>query len=81
MEMAVRKWGNSLALRIPRSIAVEAGLEDGTTADVRVEAGAMVARPVAVSKKLLLRQLLRKVTKGNLHREVSSGVRRGRETW
>jgi antitoxin MazE len=81
METAVRKWGNSLALRIPRFIAVAVGLEDGTTADVRVERGAMVARPLSVSKKLSLDQLLRKVTKGNLHGEVSSGVRRGRETW
>jgi antitoxin MazE len=79
VETLVRKWGNSLALRIPRAIAAEAGLEDGTAADVRIERGAMVARPL--TPKLSLAQLLRKVTKHNLHREVSSGARRGREVW
>ena len=77
----MRKWGNSLALRIPRSIAAEAGLANGATADVRVERGAMVARRVGRSKKLSLAQLLRKITRQNLHREVSTGRRRGREAW
>lgn len=77
----MRKWGNSLAVRIPKAIAAEAGLEYGSTVDMRVERGEVVARPVATPKKVSLDGLLRKVTKKNLHREVSTGPRRGRESW
>jgi antitoxin MazE len=81
MRVSLRKWGNSLAMRIPKSIASEAGVEDGAIADLSVERGAMVARLVAPSAKLPLARLLRKVTKQNVHREISTGKRRGREIW
>ena len=74
------KWGNSLALRIPRSIAAEAGVEYGARVDVTVEDGAMVVRP-AQNYVVKLDTLLRKVTKAKLHGEVSVGRRRGREEW
>src|SRR5947209_7315992 len=81
METPIRKWGNSLALRIPKSVAAEAGLDDGSTVDVRVERGAVVARPVETTKKVSLHYLLKKVTKKNVHAEVDTGPRRGREVW
>ena len=37
MHTKVQKWGNSLALRIPRSFAAEAQVEEGSTVDVSVE--------------------------------------------
>jgi antitoxin MazE len=79
MKVSVRKWGNSLALRIPKAVAAEAAVKDGTIADVRVERGMVVARPLA--KRLSLDHLLRKVTKQNIHREFFTGRRRGREAW
>jgi antitoxin MazE len=80
MEAKIMKWGNSLALRIPRSIAAEAGVEYGSSVDVRVEEGAIVARSADVPA-IDLKKLLRKVTKANLHGEVSTGRRKGREVW
>lgn len=80
METTVKRWGNSLALRLPRSVAAETGVEYGSTVDVRVEDGAMVVRPVA-AVRIDLESLLGKVKKANLHGEVSTGPRRGREGW
>ncbi len=80
MEAKVMKWGNSLALRIPRSVAAEAGVEYGTSVDLEVEDGAMVVRAKREAT-VSLDQLLRKVKKTNVHREVGTGRRRGREAW
>ncbi len=74
------KWGNSLALRIPRSVAAETKLEYGSSVEVRVEGGSMVVRPVA-PVAVDLKALLKKVRKNNPHREVSTGRRKGREAW
>jgi antitoxin MazE len=81
MESTVKRWGNSLALRIPRSVAAEAGVEEGAPIDLRVEDGAIVARPLTARVTYDLKTLLRKVKKSNLHGEVSTGRRRGREAW
>jgi len=35
MQIIVQEWGNSLALRIPKALAEEAGLEQGKPVDVR----------------------------------------------
>jgi antitoxin MazE len=81
MESVVKKWGNSLALRIPRSVAAEAGFEYGAKVSVRVEDGAMVVRPIARHTVVDLKALLRNVKKANLHGEVQTGPKRGREVW
>jgi antitoxin MazE len=46
MRVAVRKWGNSLALRIPRALADAAGVGQGTEVEVSVQEGRLVAEPV-----------------------------------
>jgi antitoxin MazE len=46
MRVAVQKWGNSLALRIPRALAAAAGVEQGTEVEVSVRDGRLVAEPV-----------------------------------
>ncbi len=70
MQVRVRKWGNSLALRIPKPFAVDAGVEEGTVVDVSVSEGRLIAAPVRV-QRARLRDLLDGVTKANLHEEVS----------
>lgn len=80
MQSRVVRWGNSLAIRIPRSVASEAHLEEDVRVEVRVEDNAMVVRR-ADDTRVELAGLLRKVTKSNLHGEVSTGRRKGREAW
>ena len=80
MRVRVQKWGNSLALRIPKPFAVDAGVEQGTVVDVSVSEGRLIAAPVRV-QRTRLRDLLDRVTKTNLHDEVDTGVPAGREAW
>lgn len=80
MQTKVQKWGNSLGLRIPRSFAAEAQVEEGSTVDLSVENGSLLIRPVR-ARKYVLRQLLKSIDRRNLHREVPTGEAVGRETW
>ena len=78
MQVRVQKWGNSLAVRIPKALAEDADVKEGTVLNLAVSEGKVVATPVE-RKKLSLKQLLAKVTRKNLHAEVDFGPSVGRE--
>ena len=78
MRATISKWGNSLGLRIPRGLAEDAGLAEGSLVELRVEDGRLVAEPVAVEN---LEALLSKVTAKNRHDELFVDSPRGREAW
>jgi antitoxin MazE len=80
MKSCVQKWGNSLALRIPKSFAGEVGLQKDTPVEISLADGKLVISPVTQPKPTL-KQLLAKVTKENLHGEIDTGPRVGNETW
>ncbi len=80
METRVKKWGNSLALRIPKPLAVEIGLEDDSPVNLSLMDGKLVITPI-VRSELGLETLLAQVTEGNLHREVDTGPAVGGEVW
>ena len=80
MKTRVQKWGNSLALRIPKSFATEIGLQRETAIEISLADGKLVITPVAKPKPSL-KQLLAKVTKENLHHEVDTGSAAGNEIW
>jgi len=80
MKTRVQKWGNSLALRIPKSFATEVGLQRETPVEVSLADGKLVITPIA-KPKLTLKQLLAKVTRENTHHEVDTGHATGIETW
>ena len=79
MTTQLAKWGNSLALRIPKNIAAEANVEDGDAVDVSVENGAIVVRATAASYSI--EDLARGITKRNRHVETDWGVPVGNESW
>ena len=79
MTTQVAKWGNSLGLRLPRSVAQEAQIGDGDTVDVVVEGGAIVIRPARA--RYSLDELVAGITKANRHDETDWGAPAGRETW
>ena len=80
MKTSVQKWGNSLALRIPKSFATEVGLQRETPVEISLANGKLVITPVAKPKPNL-KQLLAKITKENLHHEIDIGSAIGNETW
>jgi antitoxin MazE len=79
MKTKIQKWGNSLAVRIPRSIAQDAHL--GVASEVEVSSHRGEVRISSVRRSWDLDSLLSKVTKRRLHGEVSSGPPVGREVW
>ncbi|MCK4356114.1 AbrB/MazE/SpoVT family DNA-binding domain-containing protein [Candidatus Bipolaricaulota bacterium] len=80
MRTKIQKWGNSLALRIPKSFAEEAEVEMGSRVDLSVTDGQLVIRPVR-SQRFELHALLTRVKEENLHEEISTGEPTGREAW
>ncbi len=80
MKVQIQRWGNSLALRIPKAFAVESRVEQGTMVEVSLEQGKIIVTPVA-EPEFNLDDLLAKVTKNNLHQEVDTGSPVGREAW
>ena len=76
----VRKWGNSLGLRIPKSVAKEARIELSSEVDLAVKKGRLVVTPLRRIRPTL-GEMLRKITPRNLHGEAGTGGPRGREEW
>jgi len=80
MNVSVQKWGNSLAIRIPSSLAKDIHLHQGSLVKVAVINGSMMVKPNR-QKKYSLSQLLRGVTKSNRHSETDWSGPVGKETW
>ena len=78
METRVQKWGNSLALRIPKLLAIQIGLEPNSPVELSLRGKELVIEPVKPSN-LKLDDLLSLVTEHNLHGEVDTGPAIGGE--
>ena len=78
------KWGNSLAVRIPKALADAIKASAGKRAEIKVENGTLVLRPVVKPKRksrYTLEELLGGMTRKNVPEEVDWGPRRGNEAW
>lgn len=80
MVTKIRKWGNSLGLRIPKSFAQEAGVEEGSAVDISVQGDHLVIQKVHPAR-YELDDLLSEVREDNLHDEIGAGEPVGREAW
>lgn len=80
MQSRVQKWGNSLALRIPKSFATEIGLADDTPVEISLVEGKLVISPLPVPT-YSLEELLAGITTENLHSEQNTGETQGNEAW
>ena len=78
MEIRVQKWGNSLALRIPKLFASQIGLEPNSPVELSLRGTELVIVAVKPSA-LKLDGLLAQVTEQNLHGEVDTGPAVGGE--
>jgi antitoxin MazE len=74
------RWGNSLAVRIPKAVAEDAQLREGESVTVAVASeGGLVIRPAR--RKYRLRQLVTRITPKNRHAETDWGKPQGKELW
>ena len=80
MQARVQKWGNSLALRIPKHLADEVGLKENSAVELSLRDNELVIVQV-VKTGFSLADLLAQVTDANLHRELGTGPAVGGEAW
>jgi antitoxin MazE len=80
MKTQLAKWGNSLAVRIPKPVAVAAKLRTGDDLEVEVEGPGRV-RIRKPKRKPTLEQLVAGITPENQHSETDWGEPVGKELW
>jgi antitoxin MazE len=77
--MRIARWGNSLAVRIPRALAEQARLAEGAEIELHVEGRCIVLRPR--DRRYDLDELVDQITPGNRHEEIEWGEAAGDEAW
>jgi antitoxin MazE len=82
MKTKAQKWGNSLAVRVPRDIAREAGVNADDALEVEVVGGKIVLTPARKAPaRYDLGALVKKINPRNRYRETDFGKPQGREVW
>ena len=79
MEAKVTKWGNSLGVRVPTSLAAQVGLKAGSEVSLVAEGRAIKLVPLGTPHRYTLDELLARVTKENVHPFISTGPDVGHE--
>jgi len=79
MLTTIQRWGNSLAVRIPKPFALQTDLSENSEVDISLEGDRIVVSPA--TKEWKLDDLLAGITKRNAHKERSWGDRTGGEAW
>jgi antitoxin MazE len=76
----IQKWGNSLGLRIPKALAEDANVAEGSDVELNVENGSII---VTAQRKMRYRvkDLVAGITPENMHGEIDTGPPVGREVW
>jgi antitoxin MazE len=75
----VTRWGNSLAVRIPKQLAEQTNITEGSEVELGVTEGAVILRPKG--RRYTLEELLEQVTPENRHDEIAWGEPPGKEVW
>jgi antitoxin MazE len=72
------KWGNSLAVRIPKPVAEEAGMQEGDPIEIAATRGEIKVR--RKDRIPTLKALVSQITDENRYAETQTGAARGKET-
>lgn len=75
--LQVGKWGSSLAVRIPKAVAEQCGISEGSAMEMDVQSG----RIVMWKRNYDLEDMVNRITDENRHPEVGMGSSRGNEWW
>lgn len=77
LKTRVSKWGSSLAVRIPKAIAEEWGVKEGSSIELTRDANGVHLR----KPKYTLEEMVESLKGVDLHPEVDWGPPRGKEIW
>ena len=78
MTVALKKWGNSLALRIPKDILNTLAIDENSIMELSVNNGMLTVKP---KSNTLLESLVSQINSENLHKEIDTGRSVGNEEW
>ena len=78
MEATVKRWGNSLGVRIPNLIVRELSLKDGSLVDINDRGKEIIIKPVQKNK---LSEMVNNINENNIHKEIETGGPVGKEVW
>jgi len=83
MQVEFLKWGNSLALRVPKAFAQSIGASAGKQAEMTVKDGTLVVKVSKAKRRrrYVLKELIDGVTEENRHPEIGWGPPAGNEVW
>jgi antitoxin MazE len=76
----IQRWGNSLALRIPKAFALDVQLDNDSVVEISVVDGQIIIKPVS-APTWTLEELIAGINKNNIHHEVETGSAVGNEAW
>jgi len=76
----VKKWGNSLAIRIPSRVARDLGLSNDSHVEITSDGNIATIKREA-DPGLSLDALVKGITSANVHGEVDWGTLAGKEIW
>ena len=81
MVCTVRRWGNSLAIRLPRTVTAEAALTDGSPVTIKAANGIITIEKLEAWPAYRLEELVRGITPQNRHKSIDASYPVGREVW
>jgi antitoxin MazE len=80
MTTSIKRWGNSLGVRLPGGLAKEVRLSEGTPVRIEAKAGRIIITPVR-GTRYSLESLVKGIRPENRHESVKTGGALGREVW
>ena len=80
MTTKVQKWGNSLAVRLPKMATLILGLKRGSLVSIIANDKGISIKPT-LKREETLRDMIKKINKNNIHSEIDWGVPVGKEIW
>ena len=75
----VQKWGNSLAVRIPKSFALETQMKQDAVVDLSLLNGQIIVQLHKDKPKYTLEEFLKGITEDYIHPETDWGDLSGKE--
>jgi len=78
METIIKKWGNSLGVRIPNLMAKELSLKEGSVVEIKNEENKII---IKTKQKNSLADMLKNINESNLHNEFNTSTPMGKEVW
>ena len=80
MVTVVKRWGNSIGVRLPKTIAQEAEITEGGSVSIEARDERIIITPVR-KRHYQLADLVRRITPRNRHEVIETGKPCGKEAW